>query len=105
MSAELVGVDVGGTFTDIVAIEDGRIVATKVPTDTAATDASVLEGARRVGVEKAKVFNLATTAGLNARWKAERSKPAGSRQISGTMAASAALHGARNAKWPAFGTT
>jgi N-methylhydantoinase A len=60
------GVDVGGTFTDVVAIDDDRIVTTKVPTDPAATDSSVLQGARRLGVGDAEVFNLATTAGLNA---------------------------------------
>jgi len=47
----------------------------------------------------------ATTAGLNSRWNAARSNPAGSRQISGATAASDGVHGARNAKWPAFGTT
>jgi N-methylhydantoinase A len=66
VTTALVGVDVGGTFTDVVAIDDGRIVTTKVPTDPAATDTSVLEGARLVGAGDAEVFNLATTAGLNA---------------------------------------
>src|ERR1700720_2839909 len=47
----------------------------------------------------------ATTAGLNSRWKAARSNPAGSRQPSGAMRSNAGVHGARNAKWPAFGTT
>jgi hypothetical protein len=50
-------------------------------------------------------WKKATTAGLNSRWKAARSNPAGSRQISGATAASGGVHGARNAKWPAFGTT
>jgi hypothetical protein len=47
----------------------------------------------------------ATTAGLNSRWNAVRLKPSGSWQISGTRTASDGVHGARNAKWPAFGTT
>jgi N-methylhydantoinase A len=63
---ELIGVDVGGTFTDIVGIDNGRVVTAKVPTDHAKTEASVLEGARRAGAGQARVFNLATTAGLNA---------------------------------------
>jgi N-methylhydantoinase A len=62
----LVGVDVGGTFTDVMAIEDGRVIAAKVPTDVHASETSVLEGAEEVGVGAASVFNLASTAGLNA---------------------------------------
>jgi N-methylhydantoinase A len=62
----LIGVDVGGTFTDVMAIDDGRVISAKVPTNLEANERSVLQGAREVGVELASVFNLATTAGLNA---------------------------------------
>jgi N-methylhydantoinase A len=62
----LIGVDVGGTFTDVVAIDGNQLLVAKVPTNPQASDISVLQGAREVGVEKAHVFNLATTAGLNA---------------------------------------
>jgi N-methylhydantoinase A len=62
----LVGVDVGGTFTDVMAIDNGRVIAAKVPTDVHASETSVLEGAEEVGVGAASVFNLASTAGLNA---------------------------------------
>lgn len=62
----MVGVDVGGTFTDVVAIHDGDVVVTKVPTDVHHSETSVLTGAERVGVGAAGVFNLASTAGLNA---------------------------------------
>src|SRR5262245_18011145 len=62
----LVGVDVGGTFTDVIAIEDGRLVASKVPTDVHASERSVLQGAEAVRTGDAQVFNLASTAGLNA---------------------------------------
>lgn len=62
----LVGVDVGGTFTDVVAIENDAILVTKVPTDVASSERSVLAGAAEVDVARAAVFNLASTAGLNA---------------------------------------
>lgn len=62
----IVAVDVGGTFTDVVAVEGGRITTAKVPTDVGSSDRSVLEGARAVDVASASVFNLASTAGLNA---------------------------------------
>jgi N-methylhydantoinase A len=65
----LVAVDVGGTFTDVVAVEHGeitRIHTAKIATDLVSSDTSVLAGARAVGVELASVFNLASTAGLNA---------------------------------------
>jgi N-methylhydantoinase A len=64
--SRVVAVDVGGTFTDAVAVEDGRITTAKVPTVADASDGSVLEAARVVDVERAEVFNLASTAGLNA---------------------------------------
>ena len=59
------------------------------------------------GLQCAGILALkkATKAGLNSRWNAARSNPSGSWQISGTLAARAGVHGARNAKWPAFGTT
>ena len=62
----MLGVDVGGTFTDVVAVRDGRIITTKVPTQRTDTERSVLEGAKTVGVEGATVFNHASTVGLNA---------------------------------------
>src|SRR3984957_5515448 len=62
----MLGVDVGGTFTDVVAVKDGQIITTKVPTEKVDTDRSVLEGARQVGVDGSTVFNHASTVGLNA---------------------------------------
>jgi N-methylhydantoinase A len=64
--SHVVAVDVGGTFTDVVSVSDGAIVTAKVPTDIAASDRSVLAGAAEVGVDRASIFNLASTAGLNA---------------------------------------
>ncbi|GGA64659.1 hypothetical protein GCM10011490_14100 [Pseudoclavibacter endophyticus] len=60
------GVDVGGTFTDVVSIENGRIRVTKVPSDRHDPSGSVVEGARRLGVRDAPTFNHASTMGLNA---------------------------------------
>jgi N-methylhydantoinase A len=66
-SASLIGVDVGGTFTDHISInDDGSITALKVPTDTTDLPSSVIEGARQMGVAQARAFNHASTTGLNA---------------------------------------
>src|SRR5919108_5818163 len=62
----MIGVDVGGTFTDVVAVRDGRIAVTKVPSDAGDPATAVVEGARRLGVEGSAVFNHASTMGLNA---------------------------------------
>jgi N-methylhydantoinase A len=65
-AVRLIGVDVGGTFTDVVAVEGNRIHAMKVPTDPRASERSVLAGAAELDVGRADIFNLTTTAGLNA---------------------------------------
>jgi N-methylhydantoinase A len=43
-----IGVDIGGTFTDIVAVRDGRLVLTKVPTTPKDLLVGIAEAARRV---------------------------------------------------------
>ncbi len=62
----MMAVDVGGTFTDVVAVADGRIQTAKVSTDVNETDKSVVAGAAELGVNGASVFNHASTHGLNA---------------------------------------
>lgn len=62
----MIAVDVGGTFTDVVALRNGRIETTKVSTDYSDVTAPVLAGAAAVGVADAAVFNHASTHGLNA---------------------------------------
>jgi N-methylhydantoinase A len=62
----MLGVDVGGTFTDVVSVRDGRIEVTKVPSSATDPSAPVVEGAARLGLEDAEVFNHASTMGLNA---------------------------------------
>lgn len=60
------GVDVGGTFTDVVAVRDGAISVTKVPSSRTDPAGPVVEGARRLKVEGSTTFNHASTMGLNA---------------------------------------
>src|SRR5947208_15253591 len=62
----MLAVDVGGTFTDVVAIENHSIKVTKVPTNPLNTEESVIAGAAAVGVAGATIFNHASTAVLNA---------------------------------------
>ncbi|MEE3852996.1 hydantoinase/oxoprolinase family protein [Gordonia sp. LSe1-13] len=64
--AAVVGVDVGGTFTDVVAVRGGKIEVAKVPTVYGNTEAAVLDGARELGVGDITHFNHASTHGLNA---------------------------------------
>ena len=60
------GVDVGGTFTDVVKVKDGVIEVAKVPSYPPEPQKSVLEGARRLNVSDVGMFNHASTKGLNA---------------------------------------
>lgn len=62
----MIGVDVGGTFTDVVAVRDGVITTVKVPTDVRDTERGVLRGAAEIGVADSAIFNHASTHGLNA---------------------------------------
>ncbi len=62
----MMAVDVGGTFTDVVAVSDGAIRTAKVSTRIGAVDEGVVEGAAELDVATAPVFNHASTHGLNA---------------------------------------
>jgi N-methylhydantoinase A len=64
--SKVIAVDVGGTFTDVVCVEDGRVSIAKAPTDPQSSERSVLAAAGQLGLSGAEVFNLASTAGLNA---------------------------------------
>lgn len=65
-SVAIVGVDVGGTFTDVVAVRHGEIHVAKVPTVYGHTESAVLEGAQSLGVKDIAHFNHASTHGINA---------------------------------------
>jgi N-methylhydantoinase A len=62
----VLGVDVGGTFTDVVSVRDGVIEVTKVRSDPTNPAGPVVEGASRLGAAGHAVFNHASTMGLNA---------------------------------------
>jgi N-methylhydantoinase A len=62
----MIAVDVGGTFTDVVALRDGTIRTAKVSTDYTEVSRAVLDGAAELGVADSQVFNHASTHGLNA---------------------------------------
>src|SRR4051812_45535661 len=63
-----VGVDVGGTFTDLVALVDGELRVAKVPSTTADQSEGVLAAIASTGVDTARVGAIAhgTTVATNA---------------------------------------
>src|SRR5919202_2314027 len=61
----VLGVDVGGTFTDAVLLADGELRAAKVPT-ARRQEESVLAAARAVGAEGVERFTHGTTIATNA---------------------------------------
>ncbi len=61
----ILGVDVGGTFTDAVLLDGGTVRTAKVPTATRQEE-SVLAAARAVGAEEVERFAHGTTAATNA---------------------------------------
>jgi len=66
----IVGIDVGGTFTDLTAVDaaTGRVVVTKVPSRPRHEAAAVLEGLAALGIAPRDVRRLVhgTTVGTNA---------------------------------------
>lgn len=65
MERMALGIDVGGTFTDVVLTAGGEITVTKVST-TADQSVGVLEGARRAGARGEPLLVHGTTAATNA---------------------------------------
>jgi N-methylhydantoinase A len=61
----ILGVDVGGTFTDAVLLEDGRVRTAKVPTAARQED-SVIAAACAVGAAAVERFSHGTTVATNA---------------------------------------
>jgi N-methylhydantoinase A len=66
----IVGVDVGGTFTDLTAVDEntGRVVVTKVPSQARNEAAALLAGLQALGIASRDVRRLVhgTTVGTNA---------------------------------------
>ena len=61
----ILGVDVGGTFTDAVLLDKGRLATAKVPTEVDQAE-SVLVAARAVGAGRLERFTHGTTIATNA---------------------------------------
>ncbi len=61
----VLGIDVGGTFTDAVLVENGRMRTAKVPT-ARNQESSVLAAARAVGLDGVERFTHGTTIATNA---------------------------------------
>jgi N-methylhydantoinase A len=61
----ILGIDVGGTFTDAVLLDDGRLVTAKVPT-ARDQEESVIAAARAVGARGVERFTHGTTVATNA---------------------------------------
>lgn len=54
-----VGIEVGGTFTDLVAFGDGRITVTKVPSTPHSPDIGALNALKEAGIDLTTISDLA----------------------------------------------
>jgi N-methylhydantoinase A len=71
----VLGIDVGGTFTDAVLVSGGDVVTAKVPT-TARQEEAVIEAARAVGAGEVDRFTHGTTIATNALLERKGAKTA-----------------------------
>jgi N-methylhydantoinase A len=60
-----IGVDTGGTFTDFVALVEGRLVALKLPSTPADPARAVLDGLARLGVSRGTRVRHGSTVATN----------------------------------------
>ena len=58
----VVGIDVGGTFTDIAVLEDGRLTVHKLPSTPANPSEGILQGVKETGVTSAEFVHGSTVA-------------------------------------------
>jgi N-methylhydantoinase A len=65
MLVKVLGVDVGGTFTDAVLVDDGRLTTAKIPT-AESQDESVVAAALALEAEDVERFTHGTTVATNA---------------------------------------
>ncbi len=75
MINNIVGIDVGGTFTDIAILSDGIIKIYKLPSTPSDPSIAVNQGIRETGVEKAQFVHGSTVA-TNALLESKGSKTA-----------------------------
>jgi len=60
-----VGLDTGGTFTDFVAWQGGRLITFKLPSDPVSPERPVLEGLRRLGANRETQVRHGSTVATN----------------------------------------
>ena len=58
----IVGIDVGGTFTDIAVLEDGKLTVHKLPSTPADPSRGILQGVKETGVTSAEFVHGSTVA-------------------------------------------
>ncbi len=61
-SHRVVGIDVGGTFTDIALLEDGKLSVHKLPSTPADPSKGILQGIKETGVTSAEFVHGSTVA-------------------------------------------
>ena len=62
MNSLVIGIDTGGTFTDFVVMEDGKVRVHKEPSTPDNPAAAILQGLRDMGIEGAEIVHGSTVA-------------------------------------------
>ena len=77
MPRTVVGIDVGGTFTDIAVLQDGRLSVHKLPSTPQNPSLGIVQGVDEVGIEKANAdFVHGSTVATNALLEGKGSRTA-----------------------------
>lgn len=62
MPGTVVGIDVGGTFTDIAVLEDGKLIVHKLPSTPQDPSQGILQGVKETGIANADFVHGSTVA-------------------------------------------
>ena len=76
MKKQILGIDVGGTFTDFVLVEDNQLSIHKIPSSPASPEQSIITGIKELNPSKMATIAHGSTVATNALLERKGAKTA-----------------------------